>query len=214
MPGYLPERDFHILSEDEVLLLDYKAGDYIYILSHKPNLANITVGDVLQIESVQHSYIDTIRDPLKGGVWSISPKHFRKATPEEIVQSLPKPTFKVGDYAFVHSSTWRTDFRKDKSPIFKIEEISDGEWLRPIKGHATGVDIRACRLATPDEIASVSWYPHLTPCLVRESESEGWKLRYASSKVGQFYINSQQEGLTTHFPYHQKLDINNLPVSK
>lgn len=67
------------------------------------------------------------------------------------------------------------------------------------------------RKATAAEIKKVSWYPHLTPCLVRDASDQSFKLQYSSKVVNKFYCQGRKSGQTTSWLQHQKLDINNLP---
>ena len=65
---------------------------------------------------------------------------------EEIVE------FKVGDWVYAEKAS-NADFRdKQYIPIFQIKEITDSNWLRPVKDLATGVHVDPCRLATQEEI--------------------------------------------------------------
>ena len=68
-----------------------------------------------------------------------------------------------------------------------------------------------------DEIfgKDVEIYPDGTPCLVRNysRNTDCWQLRYADGKGG-FYDVGRKSGESCTWPYHMKLDINNLPVNQ
>ena len=53
-------------------------------------------------------------------------------------------------------------------------------------------------------------YPKGTPCLVRSTPTCSWFLAYADGN-GMFYHFSQKNGSVRDYPYHMKLDANNLP---
>ena len=55
-------------------------------------------------------------------------------------------------------------------------------------------------------------YPDGTPCLVSNHIFGGWFFRYADGN-GFYYINGKKSGEVISHIYHQKLDINNLPVN-
>ena len=74
-----------------------------------------------------------------------------------------------------------------------------------------GVDFDECRLATVEEIKAATAFPDGTPCLVRDTILEEWKLRYANGK-GKFYKDYAKSGGTICWKYSMKLDMNNLPV--
>lgn len=66
----------------------------------------------------------------------------------------------------------------------------------------------AFRLATEEEIKKVKFIPKGTPCLVRDSEYDNWKLVYSNgdgkfANSGNEYIHSWKQV--------QVLDINDLP---
>jgi len=89
----------------------------------------------------------------------ISTEEFYKKI-EHIDNSKSEQSFKVGDW--VYSEYAEEDYRKDYGnrnkfiPIFQIEEIFQGEWARPVKNQSSGILIKYLRLATPEEIASVT----------------------------------------------------------
>lgn len=210
-PGYTAEKHFHVLDDKEVALLDYKAGDYIYILKDEANVAQVKAGDILQIESLNKSYVNTTKESSQLNLpWSITPENFRKATPEEIALL----DYKVDDYVYILKDG--ADYANVKAgDVYQIDNIvnktiSAFDRLLECSWSFTPENIRK---ATPEEIKQALWYPHLTPCLVKNSKYDGYSLRYSSHKVNEFYDDGTQQGSTTNWSLHQILNINNLPVN-
>jgi hypothetical protein len=56
-------------------------------------------------------------------------------------------------------------------------------------------------------------YPDGTPCLVRNSDLDGWHFRYANGE-GKFYANGEKSGCASEWKQYMELDMNNLPVNQ
>jgi hypothetical protein len=89
--------------------------------------------------------------------------------------------------------------------VFKVVDDSKG-------GQNGYTDIKdfVFRKATAAEIKEASWYPHLTPCLVKHATNI-WVFRYSAKQYGEFYESTNKSGASSVWKEHRKLDINNLP---
>lgn len=110
-----------------------------------------------------------------------------------------------------HCFTFKTPYQLSKDFISDnghFDVVADNEGDPNGYSNVEGFKFRK---ATAAEIKKVSWYPHLTPCLVRDASDQSFKLQYSSKTVSQFYCQGRKSGQTTSWLQHQKLDINNLP---
>lgn len=122
--------------------------------------------------------------------------------------------FKVGDHVITKGYTDEYDGR-----VLKIKRIECGRrlYFDVLDGgyyhseHNFGFE-DTVRHATAEEIAKAQYYPEGTPCLVRDSDSHGWNLRYANGE-GSFYTVGRKSGYAKKWNQHMRLDINNLPTS-
>jgi hypothetical protein len=117
-------------------------------------------------------------------------------------------TDKGNDMSNVFSTNKPYQLREDLTGpegVFRVYKDNDGD----MNGYGNIQTIKF-RLATPEEIAQVSWYPHLTPCLVSNGSCD-YLLRYSAKEIGHFYEGCRKSGTAIVWSNHRKLDINNLP---
>ena len=139
---------------------------------------------------------------------------------------LAKNPYKVGDWVLTgNASGWSNHPDDINNRVLRIKEAEensgdhfgnslvyfeqknrDGKYMR------TSFD-KIQRLATEEEIKEAQYYPDGTPCLIRNIENSAWGFRYADGKGG-FYDGGKKSGVSSIWPYHMKLDMNNLPVNQ
>jgi hypothetical protein len=171
----------HGVFSDNIILVkkknskeDFKVGDWICTIftggndtchiEHRKSYEN--PGELIQIDhfSLSSTTGGRVAVSKEGHVLYVEeyPHYFRKATKEEIA-SVTRTGFKVGDWVYAGYETSdkdALDFRDDEYiPIFQVKELNkqgSRVLLRPEKGISTGVEDKLCRLATFEEIRSVT----------------------------------------------------------
>lgn len=123
---------------------------------------------------------------------------------------LVKPQFKVGDWVI----GWFTRHSEYKDQAWEIGGITPKGYIIPKKNSGHNCETKNIRLATEEEIKAANVFPDGTPCLVRDYDSNMWRLNYSNGK-GQWYANGRRTSEeTVSWKYSMKLDINNLPVNE
>lgn len=113
----------------------------------------------------------------------------------------------VGDHSQIDAGA---GFKKDLT--FQVTSLTSPK-IAFGGGNGHGVFFEYLRAATEEEIKKATAPADGTPCLVRDSFSQGWYFRYANGK-GEFYDRSKKSGTAISWRYFQILDdLSNLPAN-
>lgn len=109
-----------------------------------------------------------------------------------------EPSFKIGDWIM---------FEGGNTGPHQIKSFTSNGGALDQDGQFRDIQLSQYRLATEEEIQKAKYIPKGTPCLVRDSNNDMWKLTYSLGN-GKFQSRS---GVELSWVQVQVLDINNLP---